>query len=617
MELFQALESCTLALLRKMAARHGLSASDAVLRQELAAQISRRLGDQAYLGSVLGSLSPAETHALQVVRRGGWEERGYMVDRGASGAEGPGSGQPGPVLSLMHSALLFRSFQEKNGWRGEVYFVPEEFRAAMDAALPALPTPAAVVLTAEEEPAVALRCDPATDAFVLLSFLSRNPRSPHNGTISRANLVRLEEEAAAPSVATAGSWEERWRFLIHLGLAGGWIRRQERRLVPGRLASRILAGPLRQVAAGLLEGYLRDAAWDDIRAAGNARQTLGSRPPRQTTGRRMLLHILERLDEAQWMKEDAFLASVRATDPDLLREDYSSPSWGFVDTTTEAELFGEDSWGAVEGEWISYLIRGPLHWLGLVDWGASRDGRLVAFRRGQDQVAQAAPELSEIAILGGEALQAGGRTTLGQLLRLETFLNVARGEGRSRYQLSRESATAGVDGGGSWGELRALLEDFVAGGPAAVPTGLLEDWESEHSRYRLELALVVLSANPDDADGLEGHPRVSSFLEERLGPGAHLAAPGSGHRLLASMGEVGIRPQISSRVRRALSREAELSLEQLKECLFALKMLASLDPAAVSSDAVRAAGQLEAMLDPEDVLEVKRRIARETRRGAQ
>ena len=618
MKLREALQECTLALLRKIADSHGMVVDEATLRSELVEKLSCRLVEAGQLQSCLGALSSEEMELLRVVRAQGWISKAFLLDRRLPQAVRARRARVGaassPLTSLLHKGLLYRSFAPVGDWRGEVYHVPEELWEGISAVLPAP--------GGEEKPRVAPREEPQRveernsplDLFCLLSFLRREGLRLVQGFMSRADLAKLEREAGAGSALSGSADAERWRFLLHLCLAAGWVVRQGNRLKPGRSAARALSGSRNELRLRLLERYLRDRAWSDLAGAGRVRQALGSQRIDEASARRVVMHLIDEWAGNGWVDEDALIAAVRAHSPDFLREDYGSPSWGMVDAATEGELHGPESWDLVEGEWLRYVLRGPLYWLGIVRRGTTPGQPGNAFqlvhRYGvhADDVPREQEAQGFLRISATLEVVAPENVDLELLYRLEPYMEFVSRSGESHYRLTKASVLAALDEGGSWEELRELLSvAHVAGLPETL-LRKLEKWAAEYGRYVLEAPLIIWASTPEDADRLKALPRVAPCLGPWLGPNSFRVVPERLWELLDAMKRSGLSVRVDPAVRRWGPRRAAMDHGLLKECLFALRLLHSLHPEADMGETAAAVRRLEAALGPEEAAEVGRRV---------
>lgn len=618
MRLQEALQECTLALLRRIARCHQIAEDEASLRSELAAKIQARLLQPGYLDEFVATVGPDEQPVLETMARDGWSTKGFVLDRqfprtASDRSTGVEAAPSSPLASLLQKGLVYRSFGMIGSWRGELYHVPEEIRTALPAILPSAPAAPVRGVPAAGAPRTQQERNGHFDVFCLLSFLRRGERRTAQGVLSRSDLLKLEAEAVSASNEPEGlRAEERWRFLLHVCLAGGWVRRDGAMLRPGRDAGRLLAGSPAEVRKRLLDRYLRDRAWSELAAAGRIRQSLGSRRIDEALGRQLLLHYLEELLRSDWVDEERFIQAVFARNPDFLREDYGSPSWAVVDVATDAEVWGPNSWDAVEGEWLRYILRGPLYWLGLVRLGTGTDGRQLLQPRRESEAAEQSHLLMDSALQPGVEVKedltvtAHATTDLANLYRLERYLDLRHRGVTSEYRFTRSAVVDGLEKGGSWDELRELLHVAAC---SAVPPKVLETlqaWTSEYGRVEIESAVLLSAATWEDAEAAAGIPAVAACIEARIGPRSFKVTPEKVRDLVARLREAGHLPRVQPGVAGQVGRAGPQNPAVLREALFALRVLRSIGGSQLESSD-EAVKWLEAALDPEESREVARK----------
>ncbi len=622
MRLQDGLRDCTLALLRKIAVNHRLVVGEDLLRSELAQLLLGRLLDEEWLAGFLRTLSAEEICLLQQLRDQDWMVKAFVLERRFPrhrDGDAADRGEQGPTISLLQKGLLFRGFAAKGSWRGEVYYLPEELHSALSGFLPASVAERILDVRSTQQPDTVARRTVPFDLFCLLSFVRRQPQSQLRGEMSRALLGQLEREVTSLSTdLLVGRWEERWRFLIHLCLQGGWLARKGEFLRPARAAGRLLAEQPGEIRGRLIDRYLKDRGWSELAAAGKVKQMLGAGRIDETAARRLLVHNLSEMAIEGWIDEDSFCESVRLHDPDFLREDHASPSFAVVELSTGLELYGPDSWNVVEGEWIRYLLRGPLHWLGLVEWGLGPGGRAVGFRWIGDEIADEPGEVAakpEILVEDSIRLAVPVPGDLRLLYSMEPYMELLSRDKVSRYRVTRASLLAGLEAGGSWDELRRALETLVGPDLPAQVTERAEEWASGYGRFLLEGATLVTASTEEDAELLATAPEFAENLQSRLGARVYRVAADRFWKLLEALKKAGYVPKVEPTARAELVRRTAGDLELLRESLFALKLLRSLgsDWEKVNRGA-EVVKRLESILEAEELEQIDRRVQDATRR---
>lgn len=622
MKLEDALQECTLALLRKIAATHDIAADVDTLRAELASQISQKFVGPEYVAAYVAMLPDGEKEVLRFLGDHDWVGKAFLLERQFARAQEAESTHQSISLTvaLLQKGLIYRSFGTIGSWRGELYHVPNELREAISGSMPPGPRPTKPEVRAGVVPEAAEQRDPAFDLFCLLSFLRRGERRAFQGFISRFDLPKLEQEnGGGPRDLGTGEAERQWRFLLHLALSGGWVRRDGPVLKPGRVAAQLLSGQPDEVRQRMLDRYVKDRSWSDLAEAGRVRQSLGSRRIDETAARLAVLHYLQEFAGGEWVSETGFCDAVRAANPDFLREDYASLGSAMVDVAAEAELGGTESWDPVEGEWIRYVLRGPLYWLGVVRRGRDSAGRRVALQLVPEVAAQdSAPLLSrdsrEVVFHDDLTVYAPEGTDLGLLYQLEPYLALrGRDTAGSSYRLSKSSVLRGLESGGSWDELRGLMGRLSTQVPQHV-LDQIQEWADSYGRLLIEGGILLTVSADEEAEAVGQSPALTSYLGARLGSRTFRVMPGHIWQLVDALREAGHAPRVDPSVGAQGIRGAAADVAALRESLFALLVLRSLHGPVDMGDGAEAQRRLEAALGPDDAEDVAKRAQEAVKR---
>ena len=197
MKLREALEECTLSLLRKIVANHGAVAEETTLRGELVEQICHRLLEPGHLTSFLAGLTPQEKSLIQVMRSRNWVEKTFVLDRQFPSPKLVGSSgeQPmtSPRVTLAHKGIIYRSFGSLGNWRGEVYHIPEELRSPLAELLPVDSSPAKPRLEPLPAQRPSSKRQPVRHLLPVI-FHSTGTRRLVRGSLGITEISRLERE---------------------------------------------------------------------------------------------------------------------------------------------------------------------------------------------------------------------------------------------------------------------------------------------------------------------------------------------------------------------------------------------------------------------------------------
>lgn len=97
--------------------------------------------------------------------------------------------------------------------------------------------------------------------------------------------------------------------------------------------------------------------------------------------RRLLIDLLTNLNAGTWWSLSSLITTVKETTPDFQRQGGDYDSWYIRETGSSIYLSGFENWERVEGALLTFLLCGPLHWLGVVNLAkAGADGKITAFQ---------------------------------------------------------------------------------------------------------------------------------------------------------------------------------------------------------------------------------------------
>ena len=130
-----------------------------------------------------------------------------------------------------------------------------------------------------------------------------------------------------------------------------------------------LEAPRPEALAQLASAWLHSPDFDDLAHIPHLTAE-GEWPHNPLHMRQAALSLLGTLPEGQWWSLPALVATVRSHQPDFLRPKGDYDSWYLKDTRTGQYLRGIEFWEQVEGAYLTFLITGPLHWLGFVELAA-------------------------------------------------------------------------------------------------------------------------------------------------------------------------------------------------------------------------------------------------------
>jgi hypothetical protein len=298
---------------------------------------------------------------------------------------------------------------------------------------------------------------------------------------------------------------------------------------PGR-TRRFLEAP-RGVALGqLLRGWADAQGWNDLAQLEHLRPSKTRWPNEPLATRQTALAPLLRLRPGRWWSLAGFLDALRRRQPGFLRPGGDLDSWYLQDAATGEFLSGVEAWDRVEAALLTYLLTGPLHWLGAVDLGGEvRPDRARAFRlTPAARLLLPAPEVPEISEPRRRArLSADGRLSVPrevarslryQVARFGRWIPLERQRGLYLYQLTPSSLRRGQEAGLLPRHMLAILREATGAGVPRSVEKALQRWGDRGPEAELSATMVLRVTDGRLLEELKAHPSTARFLGETLGP---------------------------------------------------------------------------------------------------
>jgi hypothetical protein len=471
--------------------------------------------------------------------------------------------------ALWYRGLIGRAFFDTTSGPEEFAYIPDELLVLMPPAQPRRSPSLGRPATPAERATILLASDRLLDdACTMLAALrleatlqaqpAAKPGLASQSPVERSDFYALRSNPLLPYPLTA----ELLQAL--LATAGLLDARHTPRPEPTRA---FLEAPRAEALLSLFQAWLRSQEFNELRLT-PALVTDGAWVNDPLRARQAILDFIFTVPGAVVAGEPAerpfwsltsLVNAVRQSDPDFQRTAGEYDTWFLRRRDTGENLRGFESWEAVEGELIRFIIAGPLHWLGIVDLGlpeppATEAGSGVGHPPQQATAfrfsAWAADLLSLKPPTGlaaeGEAIQVNrdGRLHIPARAPRVARYQAARFAAWERYaldsyhyRLTPASLEAARQAGLNLQHLTSLLRHHAR----AVPPGLLdalERWETSGSAARLERVLVLRVKDPELLQALRTST-LARYFGELLGPTAVIIRPGGVEKLVDGLVEMG------------------------------------------------------------------------------
>ncbi len=428
-----------------------------------------------------------------------------------------------PAERLLYLGLIYRGYDVLGQYRGEVYFVPDDLLTL----LPPLPQVAAPAFAVAPRPAPqAHRGDQtalARDVAMLLGYLRREEvRVKAMPYLTRQDIWRL-----APHLELAGGTDEALylRFLQHLVLRMGLVRRERSLLRPGLKAREWLQSPPPTRARRLFEAWREDRAWNELRQLPALEWQ--SPPPRfdPRQPRQRVLAYLRQLAANAWYGIADLVAAIKEADADFLRTDGNYDAWYVRDAATKRLLGGFVGWDQVEGALIAHLIQGPLYWLGMVWLGQEADGA-VAFAFTPLGAAllelpgAVMPALAEkpVVVQADFTVLATRETNLYDRYQLERLAERESHDAATLYRLTANSIRRSLREGVEAPAIIAFLRRASAGRLPQNVERTLQEWGEKHGELRLAHVFLLTARDEQTMREIRALPPLRPYLGAAISP---------------------------------------------------------------------------------------------------
>jgi hypothetical protein len=272
--------------------------------------------------------------------------------------------------------------------------------------------------------------------------------------------------------------------------------------------------------------------------------------------RSTILAYLCNLPQKTWWNLGSFVSGIKQHDPDFQRPAGDYDSWFIRDKANGAYLRGFDHWDKVDGRLVTYILAGPLHWLGVLDLASPEGGeQMTAFRfsvwgkallRGDipDGLAQEDEKL---------IIRSDARLSTRRLVPRNVRYQVARfcewqaeTLNEYQYQISSTSLSRARHQGLKVSQLQALLDRNAKVVPPSVSKAL-KRWDKQGCEARLEHMMVLRVSSVEILQALR-KSRASRFLGETLGPTTIAVKSGAVDKVLGALAELGYLGEIRGEV---------------------------------------------------------------------
>lgn len=373
------------------------------------------------------------------------------------------------------------------------------------------------------------------DMTSLLAVLQAGAVAVQGGQFHPDSLARI-----GPVLLNAAA--SRLDFLLGIGHSAKLIAVEDDKALPRRQEARNwLSGARASQVRALAQAWRKSQSWRDMWHIEGLLPDDSGWAYDAAAARNAIMDLLaDLLPAAGWVSLSELIELIKSSQPDFQRPDGDYDSW-YIRNDEGEFLRGFESWDAVEGALIEYLVAGPMHWLGLVDIGDDLL-RLTAYGRaflGKSDWPSIAEQPAPFGARDDGALLVSRRANRFERFQLARFARCLLAADPYIYSIDGESIERAEAQGISRQQINTFITKQLAGNPLPLPIiKLLREWGTGvRTSVSLETHIVLRTTSPEEMDKIFAFPAYRRFLGARLGQMACVVRADQWQQLQARLGE--------------------------------------------------------------------------------
>lgn len=331
-----------------------------------------------------------------------------------------------------------------------VPWLPQPQEVTAEGVLPILPIP----------PPPAARTLLADDSFLedlgtLLGFLRTDTLRLNGDSPNADDIDRFVSRLQLP-YADSPELSARLALLLHVSKRLGWLRRGDGNQVKLNVHNvrLFLEKPRPEQRVTIWDTWRNSTEWNDLcRTPGLECTNTEAWQNDVLQTRTSVLQSLSQLQPNCWYSLADLVAVMKEHSPNFQRPTGNFNNWYIRDNSTQEFLKGFESWDAVEGSFLRFLIGAPLHWLGAIDLAEPSAGDDLQFalgRWGARWLGHDVPEQPEQPrrplVIGDDfTITLSPGTPLAERFRVERFAQWQDSYPQYIYQINQDSLKKATD----------------------------------------------------------------------------------------------------------------------------------------------------------------------------
>ncbi len=509
--------------------------------------LARSMLDPENLAETCGALPPDAVRVLDLLllrsgrlplsdltRRAGLLRR---IGPGKRDREKPWRSPASPLEFLWYRGLISTAFADTPTGPKEFAFIPSDLLARLPRPSS---QPAAAFVASAEPPVVQHMAETVAvdDAATLLAALRRQP-------CAGSELTPERRRGLAPFLLQPASLGWLLILLTDLGIVVADPLR------PDPSAARdFLAQSRHEALTRLVRAWANSTAWNDLSHVASLSTAGKAWPNDPLATRSAVIDFLHDMPISLWHEIDPFVQAICDRHPDFQRPGGDFDSWYLQHADSGIFLQGFAYWDQIEGALLRFMIKGPLHWLGVADLGgASKQSPASAFCLTAMAPALFDPDFMPHDEENAQAVEVrpDGRITVPrrtppamryQIARFCTWLPLD--EAGYQFVLSPSSLQHAHDQGLQLKHIQTLLAEASENDVPLRLLKALQRWGERGREAFLERGTVLRVGDAALLDELASHRATARYLGERLGPTSALLRQRDMRPLLAAAARFGL-----------------------------------------------------------------------------
>jgi hypothetical protein len=496
--------------------------------------LNRSLQDPALVHEVVDALPEDARLALDaLIRHAGWlpwsrftRDFGELreVGPGRRDREKPFLNPISPTEVLWYRGLIGRDFLRQGGELQECAYIPDEFLELLPPVRPTGPQPLGRAASPEETRFLI----PVNDRIL-----------DHTCTLLAA--LRMGSAERSPAV---GSWQPSL-VVVHALLAAMKLLTSGEQPVPED------ARPFLEMTRGealtwLFQKWWHSERFDELRLMPSL-VCEGAWQNDPLAARIKVMEFVSDIPGETWWHLDSLIEAVQQRDPDFQRPAGDYDTWLIRDAKTGESLQGNRHWDDVDGALVRYIMTGPMHWLGLLDFASTEEGgQVTAFRWSAWSEALMTAQSVKTLADEDQLIEAltDGRLVVPRLAprvaryQLSRFgLWTAETGEKYEYQLTPASMSEAAAQGLKVSHLEALLAKYARHTPPSL-VDAVRQWEKKGGQVQIQQAVILRVDSPKIMQALR-ESAAARFVGDPLGPTTAIIYPGAVNKVRSALARLG------------------------------------------------------------------------------